>query len=94
MRQSWTQSLTTRSTVYCDGELYDAQMNGLQPTPLHCVWLTGHDSRNRTDLLLDTEMGRRSPMPTQVDEMRPRGRLVVVESGSWVGRRTGLWPAF
>ncbi|KAI1129236.1 hypothetical protein F5Y10DRAFT_159376 [Nemania abortiva] len=53
--EKWMLSPDTCAIPYCDGEVYRAQMDELQPTPAHCIWLTAHDSRDGTDLLLDTE---------------------------------------
>ncbi|KAI0439038.1 hypothetical protein F4803DRAFT_532815 [Xylaria telfairii] len=55
--RKWMLSPNTLAIAYCDGEVYDPLLDELQPTPAHCIWLTAHDSRDGTDLLLDTHAG-------------------------------------
>jgi hypothetical protein len=55
--EKWMLSPDTLAIAYCDGEIYPASMDEMQPTPAHCIWLTVHDSRNGTDLLLDVHAG-------------------------------------
>ncbi|KAJ8132151.1 hypothetical protein O1611_g1473 [Lasiodiplodia mahajangana] len=55
--RKWMLSPDTLTISYCDGEMYGALMDELQPTPAHCIWLTAHDSRDGIDLLFDTHTG-------------------------------------
>lgn len=55
----WMLGPDTLSIAYCDGEMYSEELDKIQPTPGHCIWLADPaDSEEGTALLLDTENGK------------------------------------
>lgn len=56
-RKRWMIGPDTVEIAYCDGELYDSVLDGIQPVPGHCIWLSDLESRDGTALLLDTHAG-------------------------------------
>ena len=56
--KKWMISPDTVEIAYCDGELYPAYVDDIQPVPAHCIWLTRCESRDGAGLLVDTLAGK------------------------------------
>lgn len=57
-KREWMIGPDTHAVTYCDGEVYDEQLDKIQPTPGHCIWLASPaDTEDGAALLLDVENG-------------------------------------
>lgn len=58
-KKGWMIGPDTHITAYCDGEVYDEELDRMQPTPGHCIWLANAaDTEDGAALLLDIENSR------------------------------------
>lgn len=56
--KGWMIGPDTHAIAYSDGEVYDEQLDRIQPTPGHCIWLANAaDTEDGVALLLDAENG-------------------------------------
>jgi hypothetical protein len=57
-QRGWMIGPDTHAIAYCDGEVYDEQLDKIQPTPGHCIWLANPaDTEDGVALILDVENG-------------------------------------
>ncbi|KAL8821127.1 MAG: hypothetical protein Q9223_000782 [Gallowayella weberi] len=68
----WMIGPDTVEIAYCDGQLYWAPMDTIQPVPGHCIWLTDNESLYGSALLLDTHTG-------SITEWSPIGHKIMVD---------------
>lgn len=55
-RKGWMIGPDTHAIAYCDGEVYEEELDRIQPTPGHCIWVANAaDAEHGTALLLDVE---------------------------------------
>lgn len=58
-KKGWMIGPDSHAVAYCDGEVYDEELDRIQPTPGHCIWLANPvDTDNGAGLLLDFDNGR------------------------------------
>lgn len=60
-QKRWMIAPETIAIAYCDGEVYSAELDEIQPTPGHCIWLADAVSSKGSGgvaLLLDTESSK------------------------------------
>ncbi|EED21396.1 hypothetical protein TSTA_086270 [Talaromyces stipitatus ATCC 10500] len=57
-KKGWMIGPNTHAIAYCDGEVYDEELDKIQPTPGHCIWLANAtNTEDGSALLLDIESG-------------------------------------
>jgi hypothetical protein len=55
-KKGWMIAPDTIAIAYCDGEVYSDELDRIQPTPGHCIWLANPaNTENGAGLLFDTE---------------------------------------
>lgn len=55
-KKGWMIGPDTHAIAYCDGEIYDEDLDRIQPTPGHCIWLANAaETEDGAALLLDVE---------------------------------------
>lgn len=61
-QKGWMIGPDTYSIAYCDGEVYSEELDKIQPTPGHCIWLANPaNTDDGAALLFDVENGELSP---------------------------------
>ncbi|GAM42763.1 hypothetical protein TCE0_044r17035 [Talaromyces pinophilus] len=57
-RKGWMIGPDSHAIAYCDGEVSDEELDKIQPTPGHCIWLANAaNTEDGAALLLDVENG-------------------------------------
>ncbi|OKL64467.1 hypothetical protein UA08_00997 [Talaromyces atroroseus] len=67
-KRRWMVAPDTIAIAYCDGEVYSDQLDEIQPTPGHCIWLADPaGTENGVALLLDMENSTITEYSVRID---------------------------